>query len=246
MQLNFDSELLATLNGSEHSVYKYCVQNGFKVIDMSIQELADATYVSKTTVVRMCQKLGFDGFTEFRYYLKTLLEQKKEKEKMVDGKIHEMRKFDYLNTYDMINREKIEGIAHEIKDKHIHFFGKGLSNLVCEYAKIQLSLLDLHVTSFENSHLARTLGKKMTKNDVLFIISASGETPQCIAVANIVKNTDAKIISITEPGINTLSQLADVSLFAVMSNDDRVDFDNKSRVPFFIIMEYLVDALVEA
>ncbi|MDY4308061.1 hypothetical protein SNF32_15765 [Enterococcus mundtii] len=43
---------------------------------MSINELAKQCNVSRTTIMRFCQKLGFDGFSEFKYHLKMNLHRK--------------------------------------------------------------------------------------------------------------------------------------------------------------------------
>jgi len=241
----FSPEIIESLNGSEKSVFKYSYEQIKSVKDMKIQDLADACFVSKTTVVRMCQKLGFEGFTEFRYFLRTVLEKESKKSQYVKGEIHRIRQYDYSSMFQIINYEQLKDVANKIRDKRIYLFGKGLSQLICNYLLIQFSLLDLHVTLFENSHLARNLGKKMTEDDVVIIISASGKTAQVVDMAQIVKNTRATLISLTGVGINPLSQMADITLFALSSDDKRVDFDNQSRVGFLMVVQALVDVMIE-
>src|SRR5690554_5150366 len=123
----FSPEIIESLNGSEKSVFKYSYEQIKSVKDMKIQDLADACFVSKTTVVRMCQKLGFEGFTEFRYFLRTVLEKESKKSQYVKGEIHRIRQYDYSSMFQIINYEQLKDVANKIKDKRIYLFGKGLS-----------------------------------------------------------------------------------------------------------------------
>lgn len=241
----FAPEVISNLNCSENEVFNYCYHHIKEVSEMKIQELADVCFVSKTTVVRMCQKLGFEGFTEYRYFLRKVYDKELERKKIVKGDIKKVREHDLNGMKQIINYDQLRTIAQLIKDKRINFFGKGLSELICEYGVMQFSLLDLHVTSFGSSHLARNIGKRMTREDVLIIVSASGMTPSVLEVANIVKRTEATIISITGVGLNPLSQLADITLLTVMSPDPRVDFDNASRISSFMLLEALIDAMID-
>ena len=36
------------------------------VLQMSVRELAEKTYVSTASIIRFCQKMGCDGFVEFK------------------------------------------------------------------------------------------------------------------------------------------------------------------------------------
>ena len=53
----------------ERDVVSYILEHLNEVPSMSTGELARAAYTSKTTVVRLCQKLGFSGYQEFKLKL---------------------------------------------------------------------------------------------------------------------------------------------------------------------------------
>lgn len=85
--LNFDiKKHISKLNNSEFTVLDYIVTNQMKVKDMSIEELADACFVSKTTVVRLAQKLGFRGYSELRYELNRSIEETQSKIESISNK----------------------------------------------------------------------------------------------------------------------------------------------------------------
>ena len=49
---------------NEFYVLKYILNNTSSIVDMSIQQLAEEVNFSTTTIVRLCKKLNFSGFTE--------------------------------------------------------------------------------------------------------------------------------------------------------------------------------------
>lgn len=69
-----DINLINTLTISELYVLRYMDKNKKTTIDSSIKELADLTFVSTATVVRVAKKIGFSGFTELKYALKKELD----------------------------------------------------------------------------------------------------------------------------------------------------------------------------
>ena len=70
----FTSEIIASFNELETSIYNYITQNSEKVVYMRIRELADETHVSTASILRFCRKVNCEGFSEFKVKLKMHLE----------------------------------------------------------------------------------------------------------------------------------------------------------------------------
>lgn len=60
----------------EKTVADYILEHPRQVPSMSAEELADASYTSKATIVRLCQKLGLTGYQEFKIRLVEEMSQK--------------------------------------------------------------------------------------------------------------------------------------------------------------------------
>src|SRR5699024_11488415 len=71
----FTQEEIASFNELETSLYNYIAGNMDKVAYMRIRELADATHVSTTTILRFCRKVGCEGFSEFKVRIKMQIEE---------------------------------------------------------------------------------------------------------------------------------------------------------------------------
>lgn len=58
------------LTNTERDLLHYILDNEELDQKLTAAKLADRCGVSKTVVINMCQKLGFDGYNELKYYLK--------------------------------------------------------------------------------------------------------------------------------------------------------------------------------
>ena len=55
-----------TLTSSEKAAADYILKNPDKVLKMTSRELAEQIYVSAPTIIRLCKKLGYESFTDFK------------------------------------------------------------------------------------------------------------------------------------------------------------------------------------
>src|SRR5699024_11417256 len=60
---------------SERKVLNYVVNNREVIPMMKINDLAEATYVSKTVIINLAQKLGFSGFGEMMYRIHHIIKE---------------------------------------------------------------------------------------------------------------------------------------------------------------------------
>ena len=59
------------LKDLELHVFNYLIAHYEEVENFTVREVAGLTHVSAATVVRMAEDLGFDGWTEMKYYIKS-------------------------------------------------------------------------------------------------------------------------------------------------------------------------------
>ena len=70
---------------TERSVADYIRDFPQNISDMSIQALAQITYTSTPTVLRVCKKLGYDGFKSFKKALLLEIENEKNMKAQIDA-----------------------------------------------------------------------------------------------------------------------------------------------------------------
>ena len=80
----FTYEQIRQMNDLEIMIYNYVISNGEEVAGMTIRELAQQLHVSSTTILRFCAKVGCEGYSEFKYRLRTFLKEKQTADTEVD------------------------------------------------------------------------------------------------------------------------------------------------------------------
>ncbi len=64
------------LNENEKAIVEYIIKNKEKCQEMTIIELAKETLTSKSSILRLTQKLGFSGYSEFKYSIRKDISKK--------------------------------------------------------------------------------------------------------------------------------------------------------------------------
>ncbi|MDU6791843.1 MAG: MurR/RpiR family transcriptional regulator, partial [Anaerococcus sp.] len=71
-------------------IIDFIINNEDKKLDLSINDLAKKCLTSRTSILRFSKKLGFDGYSEFKYFL-----NKKEEVEKPEKTYQEDEKLDY-------------------------------------------------------------------------------------------------------------------------------------------------------
>lgn len=233
------------LNENDKHIYNYILNNKIKCQTMSIQDLASNCNVSHTTILRFAQKLGLNGYSELKFYLK-----------LENNKKYIFEKSEILNTYEDINKTMQTLINRDFSDicylidncKKVYAYGTGESqkNAVKELQRNFLYMGKL-VNIIEGNDELEIIKNYITKDDVVFLISLSGENKIINNFAEQLNKKSVKIISITQSGNNTLSRKSDSNIqfytHEVAKLDDDLQVFLSSQ--FFIINEFLLIKYLE-
>lgn len=244
MLKHLDSDILNNLTQSELTVLRYIDSNKQEVIGMSIQELSKKIFISTATILRLCKKMNFTGYSELKYALKTSLNENQPLKTTLKSEASALSDtFQIIeNTCRLLDPEILNSIADFLLSTHkIHLYAGGLSTPVLEYMQRFLLSAGRSCFFYNTAPLAYRAAEKMNENDIILIGSASGATPSVIRIAQIAKNSKAAIVAITNLDGNPLSQLADISLFTFISNRDYYGTEIKSRASMFFIIDMILE-----
>lgn len=132
---------MANFSNSESKIAEFIVADPTHVLNLTIHELADLTYTSASTVTRLCQKLGTDGFSSFKIQLARELnasggERIEDNQPFDPGQsteeiISRMRNLTIQSindTYNHIDHKQLERVALMIqKASNRYIYGTGQS-----------------------------------------------------------------------------------------------------------------------
>src|SRR4051812_48177583 len=139
----FDLKLREVSNGlsaKERGVADYIIANKPSLKNMSIQTLAKANDVSTTTILRLCHKLGYQGFSDLKIDLITASGSSRQDNVLqedinlddsietVNGKIHLIEKSSIDETHAMMNTEQLAKANELIRNSNkVVIYGAGSS-----------------------------------------------------------------------------------------------------------------------
>ena len=177
---------------NERVIIDYILDKQINIKDYSVKMIADATFTSPSTLIRISKKLGFQGWVEFK-----------------DAYLEEAN---YLNSHfcnidsnlPFSNQDSIMTIASKIVNLHIESAKDTLS--LFQHDSLQKAVRILH-----QSKEIRVFAMS-SPDECAICISYSGESSNIVKTARILKENNCPIIAITSIGNNSLSDLAAVTL----------------------------------
>ena len=109
------NEYQVQMTPAESEVVQYILRNPEKAVDLSVHELAERAFSSSATIVRMCRRLGFDGYKELRRALqyelavRKLSEQEKRDEVSREDSLEEM--VDKITYKNIVSLEQTKNLV---------------------------------------------------------------------------------------------------------------------------------------
>lgn len=207
------------LTRAEHRVLLYLAEHASLIGKITVRELAQATYVSTATIMRLCQKMGFSGYSEFIYHCKQLLAESPHQTAIP----HHMSTSDavpdayhrfianYEKSFAYVTPDVMAAFCDLLRQKsHFFLYGAGFSHLFAEYFAKKLQILgkDAFVSGLGDSK--GIFLSNAPKYQVFIAISRSGETEQVIEKAKIAKNIGMTVVAFTRASLNSLATVADL------------------------------------
>ncbi|WEV39537.1 MurR/RpiR family transcriptional regulator [Lactobacillus sp. ESL0684] len=252
--MNFENRVEATrrnLTTSEEKIADYILGHPETAVKMSISELAQASKTSAATVSRLVKSLQIDSYTAMKVMISVDLANQTDADadekldvtadesftsicnKLISNEIENINQTKNLLQEDICNAV----VDRLLKTKTIYVFGVGASALSAKNIYQKWTRIGYNVVWEEdiNVLLAQLSSAKAT--DTLWLISNSGETPECLYLASYAQEQHIFTITLTMFGSNSLFKLADLALTTSkpIEPDVRVGATNSLTGQFYLI-----------
>jgi DNA-binding MurR/RpiR family transcriptional regulator len=227
------------MTDSEKIIADYILNNPEEIYNLKIEDLARKLNLSLPTVFRFTQKLGFDGFKDFKVELiKDIAvgmnidvdDIGDEGIESTTRSIFEKITGNLKETLSLINYEDMEkAVGFIIQSKRLVFFAVGSSISVAfdSYSKFMRAGFNCFYNT--DSYTQRDIATQCTDKDTAIGISFSGGSVETIESMKIAKKNSAKTISVTTFFNSPITEYSDVSLYTapVRSYYQKIDFPSK-------------------
>ena len=212
----------------EMNVLDYIKEHLDETIHMNISELAKKAFTSNGTIIRVCRKLGCDGFKELKYRLLKESEAQKYVVHSVDFSypfnINSTAQ-DVVNNIASLYKESINVILSSIdisllkkasqqliQAKRIFVFAVGDSLATSEIFINKLSKIGCFPILASQKGQSIMFTQHITKDDCALFVSYSGESAVCLKCSSLLRKKQIPIIALTACpnstlGINAQTQL---------------------------------------
>lgn len=230
----FNHEQIKKFTDVEMLIYNYIMQNSQHIRYMTIRELADATHVSTSAIMRFCKKLNCEGYAEFKVQFKMYLEENKEKQPLND--ISEITHY-----FETIHHSEFEQKINKIADivsasEQIVFIGVGTSGILGKYGARYFSNIGKFSYVIDDPFYPN-IGR-VSEGAVAIVLSVSGETEQTINLARHFLQQRCTVVSITNSTNSTLAKMSHYNLSYYMTNQkNQKEYDITTQVPVIFILE---------
>lgn len=247
MLIKVDQDILLALTNTEKQVLTFINSHSEKIPNMSIQDIADATFSSPATVSRTIKKCGIDGFTELRYILSKQTENKTTKDSTKVNDILKKSLLEVTNTLDNISIDNVLKAVDIIKTApRIYLLSRGLTELVSQEFSLKMQLLGYDIFMISDPAIMQKVTADIKSSAIVIILTLSGTTQELIVSAENAAAQGAKIITICCNSEAPLVKLATIPLLGYKYPATSIkNVDATSRFPLYIISRILIDYLTQ-
>lgn len=227
------------LNESELHILSYIMNNKEQSSNLSINDLAQKCNVSKSSLLRFTKKLGFSGYSEFKFYIKW--EEEEKKSNITEKNITESLIQDIELTLKHINLQQIDEICEILyKSRRVFLYGTGYSqmNVVKDLQRNFMSINEYFYIIHDNEQI-ESIVEDLTSEDVVIIISLSGNSKILFPIMKKLNAKNIKVVSMTNLEANYLSSMTAYNLYVTISRIKTQIRDLNTFIPFYIIGEVL-------
>lgn len=219
-----------TLTNSEKKVGDYILSHAQETIHMSLAEVAAKSSVSDATALRFSRSLGYSGWFELKIALIRALSENRS-DSAHDPRIsssepgNERELFQHIvqkskttldETLSAFHTDTFIAILDMLqKAERIMIIGSGTSGPIAHELYNRLFRLGLYCTVETDGILQVMHASLLRPNDVLFVISQSGDSGSITRTAGVAKRNGVPVIAITGSRVSPLANLCDRILLSI-------------------------------
>jgi len=239
-----------SLRTAEQRVADFILKHPEDLIYLTVTELAERTQTSESTVVRLCQKIGYKGYQEFKIMLARDLVGPTETvhEQIASGDSLEALKTKVFaanaqalkDTLEVLADAELERAVHAIvRARKVEIYGIGGSAPLALDAYHKFMKLGICAVWLNDSDLMAMSSSLLGPSDVALGISHTGASRDvCDAMQN-AQSVGATTICITHRATSPITKASDVKLFTAAKETAFGSDATSSRIAQLTIIDTL-------
>ena len=192
-------------------------------VNMTVAQVAKETGVADSSIIRFCQRLGFDGFTQLKINIARNL--KKPEELILEDICKEDDPFTITSkvfassiralteTVNMLDKQELaDAVDVLLEAKRIEFYGVGTSANLAADAYYRFMRIGLPAYAATDPHIMRMSASMLDANCAAVGISHTGRTRDTVRTLEIARSKGAKTVCITSYMKSPIVEVSDIKL----------------------------------
>ena len=240
---------------SESAVAQAILSDPQRLVESTAQQFADSVGVSRVTVVRTCQHLGYRGYANVRV---SLVKELAIEAHAGNGDIGQpstvIEKIQaQINTLsaalphvlDAVSPDNVNAIIDALKHSNrVLVVGSGFSVAYANEFSLRLTSIGRPAEYVADSVGQQVAASQLGQGSLCFVISGSGENLLSIQAAQSAKEGGASVVALTSFAGSSLTEQADVVMLVASGvSTFQSELDRSSRVMYSFVLEALVNIL---
>jgi RpiR family carbohydrate utilization transcriptional regulator len=248
------NSLYPSLHEVERKIADVILKNPTAVINMTAAQLAQTAGAADSSVIRFCQRVGFDGFSDFKINLARNL---KNPEELLMEDIKHNDDYDTIarkvfaasiqaleDSLAMLDRAEFRrAVEVMLKARKIEFYGIGTSASLVMDAYYRLMRIGFDAYAATDPHIMRFSASNLNNLSVAVGISHTGRTRDTVRALQIAKEKRATIICITGYQNTPVAEIADVRLITSAKETTIMKEAVSSRIAQITVLDSLYTCL---
>lgn len=234
----------------EKKIADFILRHPEAVIYMTVAQMSKKIGVADSSVIRFCQKLGFNGFTQLKINIAKNL---KKYEDPIPSDIEEgddpntviKKIFTYSiqalkDTLELLDKNELSKAVEAMTTaKRLEFYGVGTSAFLAEDAYYRFMRIGYPAYVATDPFIS-TVSASMLDNECVAVgISHSGRTIDIIETLKIAKSKGAKTICITGFAESPITHVADIRLITATGETQFQKEATASRIAQIALLDSL-------
>ncbi|MDR0297521.1 MAG: MurR/RpiR family transcriptional regulator [Streptococcaceae bacterium] len=207
-------------------------------IEYNLIELAEKFFTSKTELIRMAQKLGFSGFSEFKFKIKSLvLLENTDNSNFISS----LR--DWVSAFpDLEDAKNIKYFIQKIhKADTVYITAVGVTKPLAEYFSKKLIGFDKRAVYIHEDPFLDLLPNLLRPNDIVIYLSVSGDVDILVNSAKKVNSLQQDPLAITGVRSSKLGRTVKRNISVKSSMSYYHGYDISSRAYLMIIIDTILE-----
>ncbi|WEA86615.1 MurR/RpiR family transcriptional regulator [Streptococcus anginosus] len=233
------------LSVNEQEVIDYLMRQE-EVETITIKTIANELFISSSTVIRACKKLGYQTYNELRYDLRLSKELKKDQAKSVASSFEQMKEqiqVEFAHTISILSEKDFQIFAQKIlAARRIFCIGVGSSYMAMTDFNRKLKLINIWSNDYFEQYSIDRIKDIATPKDVIIVFSLGGSNKNVNHSILQAKEQGATVLTITTLGNHLLAKISDHMIFIYDAPKKREKL--RSRLMFNLVGNLLFEVIL--